>query len=105
MHGVKLNGNEQYRSFYSILLSNNFENTFKRRNIKILHNNIVSENGGLKLCIDLLSTCIQFCRYEATIFEHSFCLTKAQNINVLITIITSMMTCNFSCIFYIPGVT
>lgn len=56
MHGVKLNGNEQYRSFYSILLSNNFENTFKRRNIKILHNNIVSENGGLKLCIDLLST-------------------------------------------------
>lgn len=48
---------------------------------------------------------IQFCRYEATIFEHSFCLTKAQNINVLITIITSMMTCNFSCIFYIPGVT
>lgn len=26
------------------------------------------------------------------------------NINVLITINTSMMTCNFSCIFYIPGV-
>lgn len=88
---------EQYRSSYSIFPSNNLESTFKRRNIKILHNNILLENKELKFCIDFLSKCSAADMKEQYLSILS--VLQRLNINVLITINTGMMTCNFSCIF------
>lgn len=96
------NWHEQYRSSYSIFPSNNLESTFKRRNIKILHNNILLENKELKFCIDFLSKCSAADMKEQYLSILS--VLQRLNINVLITINTGMMTCNFSCIFYLTGV-